>query len=208
LKNQWVGLACLAAFVGLSIGGCAGAPPQPEPSSALFRHTDRGTVVYRGEFEFAPPSRAWRTVEVSGGDEFVLAFLKVGNGPAPCQSLFAYDEEPFGYARDLDTRMQEFYRRFLWAARVRFEDIATERFPVLGGEGLAAAAEGSEPVAGQKVMTQVILGKRGERVVAFYYSQWRPMDGAYDPRDQEEFEAFARSFRFLKKSFYETLLSD
>ncbi|MDF1553212.1 MAG: hypothetical protein P1P84_09130 [Deferrisomatales bacterium] len=208
MKKLSVGMAAVTALLGVSIGGCATTSSPGELATTSYRHSNSGTVVYREEFEFVPPTKEWKRMEGVGVDEFMIAFLKRGDCPSLCLSTFAYDEEPYGYSRDLDTRVAEFYQRFLWAARVKFGDIHTQSVPVLGGVGLAASAEGSEPVRQQKVMTELILGKRGERVVAFYYSQWRPMEGAYDPRDLEEFESFARSFRLLKESFYEKNLTD
>ncbi len=76
---------------------------------------------------------------------------------------------------------------------------------VLGGEGLEVVVEGKDPVKKEKVRAKVIFGKRGERVVGFYITQWRPMDGSYDLSAFEVFDKFVKSFKFLKKSFYETL---
>jgi hypothetical protein len=69
-------------------------------------------------------------------------------------------------------------------------------------------AEGKDPVRKEKVKSKVVFGKRGDRVVAFYLTQWRPMDGAYDPSALEVFDRFWGSFRFLKKSFYQTLVEE
>jgi hypothetical protein len=55
------------------------------------------------------------------------------------------------------------------------------------------------------VKAKVVFGKRGERIVGFYITQWRPMDGTYDPSAFEVFDKFVASFKFLKKSFYENL---
>lgn len=76
---------------------------------------------------------------------------------------------------------------------------------VLGGEGLEVVVEGKDPVKKEKVRAKVVFGKRGERVVGFYITQWRPMDGSYDLSAFEVFDKFVKSFKFLKKSFYETL---
>ena len=76
---------------------------------------------------------------------------------------------------------------------------------VVGGEGFAVTVEGKDPVKKEKVRAKVVFGKRGERVVGFYITQWRPMDGTYDPSAFEVFDKFWKSFKFLKKSFYETL---
>ena len=76
---------------------------------------------------------------------------------------------------------------------------------MIGGEGLQVDVEGKDPVKGEKVRARVVFGKRGERIVGFYITQWRPMDGTYDPSAFDVFDTFVNSFKFLKKSFYETL---
>ena len=76
---------------------------------------------------------------------------------------------------------------------------------VVGGEGLQVDVEGKDPVRGEKVRARVIFGKRGDRIIGFYITQWRPMDGTYDTAAFDIFDKFVKSFKFLKKSFYETL---
>jgi hypothetical protein len=194
----------LMAVAGLLAAGCATVPKaQPEPKN--YRMTDDGKVVWLEEFEFARPPAGWKLMQVEDGDEFAFAFIK-GDGCAfPCQSTFAYDEEPFGYSTDLEQRMDEFFRRFLWGTHMTFQRLKTTPVQVLGGDGLAALAEGTDPVIGHKVWSKVVLGKRGDRVVSFYLTQWRPIGAEYDPQAEVDFDAFAESFRFLKKSFYEAL---
>ncbi len=203
MTRPW--MAVLGAVVAASslITGCATAP-KSAPQTAKYR-TVGGTMVWMDEFQFRPPPEPWKLVEVDEGDEFAFAFIKTGKCPFPCESTFAYDEEPFGYSLDLNQRMDEFYRRFLWASHVKFAPAEKHKVEVLGGPGLAATAEGLDPVLGEKVWTKVVLGKRGERVVSFYLAQWRRMDGTYDEQERADFDRFVDSFRFLKKSFYETL---
>jgi hypothetical protein len=118
---------------------------------------------------------------------------------------FAYDEEPFGCSPQFEGREKEFFKRFLFNAILQFQILERKKVQVVGGEGLAVSVEGKDPVKGEKVRAKVIFGKRGDRVVGFYITQWRPMDGTYDLSAFEIFEKFASSFKFLKKSFYETL---
>jgi hypothetical protein len=80
-----------------------------------------------------------------------------------------------------------------------------QKIHVLGGEGLAVVAEGEDPIKKEKAKSKVVFGKRGDRVVAFYLTQWRHIDGTYDPSAFDVFDRFVASFKFLKKSFYETL---
>jgi len=169
--------------------------------------TPRGTVIYKGEFEFAPPPPQWKLFwpEGEGDGEFTLGYLKRDPGPFPSQSVFAYDEEPFGYSTSFEERQKEFFKRFLWNAILHFQVLEKEKVQVIGGEGLAVTVEGKDPVKKEKAKAKVIFGKRGDRIVSFYMTQWRPIDGTYDPSVFEVFDRFIQSFKFLKKSFYETL---
>ena len=134
-----------------------------------------------------------------------FGFVRSDPGGFPSTSVFAYDEEPFGCSTQFEGREKEFFKRFLFNAIVKFEILNKEKVQVVGEEGLAVTVEGKDPVKKEKVRAKVILGKRGERVVGFYVTQWRPMDGTYDPSAFEVFDKFWKSFKFLKKSFYETL---
>ena len=80
-----------------------------------------------------------------------------------------------------------------------------KKVEVIGREGLEVIAEGKDPMKKEKARSKVVFGKRGDRVVAFYITQWRPIDGNYDSAPFEVFDKFVKSFKFLKKSFYETL---
>ena len=100
---------------------------------------------------------------------------------------------------------KEFFKRFLFNAILQFQIFEREKVKAVGGEGLAVTVEGKDPIRKEKVRAKVVLCKRGERVVGFYITQWRPIDGTYDLSAFEVFDKFAASFKFLKKSFYETL---
>jgi len=50
-----------------------------------------------------------------------------------------------------------------------------------------------------------LVTHRGERVVAFYFTQWRPDDRPFDRRQLEDFRAFVDSFTYLRPSFYQQL---
>ena len=100
---------------------------------------------------------------------------------------------------------RNFSRRFLFNAILQFQILERKKVQVVGGEGLAVTVEGKDPIKKEKVRAKVVFGKRGERVVGFYITQWRPMDGTYDLSAFEIFDKFVTSFKFLKKSFYETL---
>jgi len=212
--NRRAHLLLLSVLIGgLAAGGCAASRPsaKSEPDRLPYRSTPQGTIIYGEEFEFSPPPPEWRLVRVQdpGGTgqegEFSFAFFRSEAGPSPSQSVFAYDEEPFGYSRDLETRAREHLKRFLWGAILQFQTLEQAKIPVLGGEGLAVVVEGKDPVKGEKVLAKIVFGKRGDRVVSFYITQWRPMGVFYDLSAFSTFDAFVRSFRFVKKSFYETL---
>ena len=205
MKRSMTVATAVAVFAGFLAAGCATTAPKPSPEKQKYRFEGKNTMIWAEEFQFERPPESWKLVQVDEGDEFAFAFIRSGNCPFPCQSTVAFDEEPFGYSTDLDKRMDEFYRRFLWATQVKFGDVQKKKIQVLGGEGLTGIAEGKDTALGQKVWTQVTLGKRGDRVVAFYVTQWRQMDVAYDERDGADFGRFVDSFRFLKKSFFEAL---
>jgi hypothetical protein len=57
------------------------------------------------------------------------------------------------------------------------------------------------------VRCKILFFRRGERVVAFYYTQWRPEEKPFDTADEVDFMRFAESFDFLRQSFYERLFS-
>ena len=126
-------------------------------------------------------------------------------GSFPSLTTFAYDEEPFGCSTQFEGREKEFFKRFLFNAIVQFQVLEKKKVQIVGGEGLAVTVEGKDPIKKEKVRAKVVFGKRGDRVVGFYITQWRPIDGAYDLSAFEIFDKFAASFKFLKKSFYETL---
>ncbi len=183
--------------------GCATTETKKKP----YRLGQQGTLIWNDEFEFKIPPPGWKLIEVEVGGEFGFGFLKADPGPFPSQSMFVYDEEPFGCSTKFENREAEFFKRYLWSSAMSLDIQILERqkVHVLGMEGLAVVAEGKDPVKKEKVKSKVVFGKRGDRVVAFYLTQWRPIDGTYDPSAFEVFDRFWGSFRYLKKSFYETI---
>jgi hypothetical protein len=185
------------------LSGCASTGPA---KSVPYRMTQQGTVIWEDEFEFLPPPPNWKLlrVEEEGGD-INFGFIRDDPGSFPSMTSFAYDEEPFGCSTQFEGREKEFFKRFLFNAIVQFEVLEKKKGPVAGGEGLAVTVEGKDPVKKEKVRAKVVFGKRGERVVGFYITQWRPIEGTYDLSAFDVFDKFVASFKFLKKSFYETL---
>lgn len=194
----------------LFLAGCAVQQPPPADPLADMR-TPAGTVVWQQEYEFTPPSRPWNLILLDEED-YSVAFYRScsaeGPGVFPCESTMAYAEEPFGYSRDFEERQGEFFKRFLWAARVNFKEPQLEKTSLFGKDALRAETVGHEPVLDQKVLVNVIFARRGERVVAFYFTQWRPKDQEFNRTLLADFNRFAESFQFLKPSFYQQLTAD
>jgi hypothetical protein len=204
MKRRELAIFCslLMTGFGFYLFGCA---TMESSKRTPYEVTSKGTVIYDGEFEFNLPPTEWKLVRQEGENEFVFGFLKWDSGPFPSQSMFVYDEEPFGCSTGFADREREFFKRFLWNAILNFQVSEKKKVQVSGGEGSEVVVEGKDPVKKEKAKAKVIFAKRGERVVAFYITQWRSIDGTYDDSAFETFDRFVKSFRFLKKSFYETL---
>ena len=190
-------------LVAFWLSGCATTQTASKP----YKLTERGTIIWSEEFEFKTPPLGWKVVQVESGGEFGFGFLRRDPGLFPSQSMFVYDEEPFGCSTNFEERQKEFFKRFLWttALNINMEILEKQRVQVLGGEGLAVVAEGKDPIKKEKAKSKLVFGKRGDRVVAFYLTQWRSINGTYDPSAFDVFDKFWGSFKYLKKSFYETL---
>ncbi|WP_432823056.1 hypothetical protein [Trichloromonas sp.] len=189
------GLLCLLS------AACVAQPPV-DPLAAL-RQAD-GSVLWQQEYAFVPPNGKWSLVSLDE-DDYSIAFARECREFFPCQSTIAYAEEPFGYSKDFRQRQGEFFKRYLWASRVVFASPQLKETTLNGRPALVAVVEGEEKVKGHKVWSKVVFSRRGERVIAFYYNQWRPMDQPFDPADEADFDAFVGSFRFVKPSFFEQL---
>jgi len=203
MKRKGLMMLCVLLVL-VWFSGCA---TMTETSKKPYRLSERRTLIWNDEFEFMVPPLGWNVIQVESGGEFGFGFIRSDPGSFPSQSIFVYDEEPFGCSMKFEERGDEFFRRYLWAAAIsmNIKILERKRVNVVGGEGLAIIAEGSDPVKKEKVRSKMVFGKRGERVVSWYLTQWRPMDGTYDPSAFEVFDKFVKSFKFLKKSFYETL---
>ncbi len=184
----------------------AGSESHDHDRAVVTRNSD-GTITYNGEYRFRhPPSPPWEMLEGNEASHYVFGYYRKDPGPLQLEStFFAYDEEPYGYSRDMRERAKEFVKRFYWASYVNVTILESKQTQILGGEGLAMIMEGVDPVKKVKVRSKVIFGKRGERVVAFYINQWRTLEGKYDLQAFDTFDNFAMSLKFLRKSFYETL---
>jgi len=197
-----IGIILCSVFVVVWLSGCA---TTQQTAQKPYRMSPQGTIIYEEEFEFVPPPPNWKLLRPESGGDINFGFMRDDPGGFPSTTTFAYDEEPFGCNTRFEGREREFFRRFLFNAIVKFEVLKREKVQVVGGEGLAVTVEGKDPIKKEKVKAKVVFGKRGDRVIGFYITQWRPMDGTYDPSAFEVFDKFVASFKFLKKSFYETL---
>jgi hypothetical protein len=201
MKRKGLSILCLVLVVAW-LSGCATTETTKKP----YKLSQQGTVIWEDEFEFLPPPPGWKLLRVEAGENDInFGFMRSDPGPFPSVTTFAYDEEPFGCTPGFEQREKEFFKRFLFNAIVQFQILEKKKVQVVGGEGLAVLVEGKDPIKKEKVRAKVIFGKRGDRVVGFYITQWRPMDGSYDLSAFEVFDKFVASFKFLKKSFYETL---
>jgi hypothetical protein len=201
MRKKMLMILCLVLVVAW-LSGCATTETTKKP----YRLSQQGTVIWEDEFEFLPPPPDWKLLRVETGENDInFGFMRNDPGGFPSTTTFAYDEEPFGCTTKFEGREKEFFRRFLFNAIVKFEVLKREKVKVVGGEGLAVTVEGKDSVKKEKVRAKVVFGKRGDRVIGFYITQWRPINGSYDLSVFEVFDKFVASFKFLKKSFYETL---
>ena len=201
MRKKMLMILCLVLVVAW-LSGCATTETTKKP----YRLSQQGTVIWEDEFEFLPPPPDWKLLRVETGENDInFGFMRNDPGGFPSMTSFAYDEEPFGCTTKFEGREKEFFRRFLFNAIVKFEVLKREKVKVVGGEGLAVTVEGKDSVKKEKVRAKVVFGKRGDRVIGFYITQWRPINGSYDLSVFEVFDKFVASFKFLKKSFYETL---
>jgi hypothetical protein len=195
-------IAVCAAFL---FAACAPAATRVPDPMAPLRQAD-GTVVWQQEYRFAPPPAPWQLIDLDE-DDYSIAFMKLCSDGYPCQSTLAYAEEPFGYSLDFEERQTEFFKRFLWASRVTFAAPELRKVKVFDQDGLEAITMGVEPVLRHKVRCKILFARRGERIVAFYYTQWRSAEKSFDTADEADFDRFAESFAFLRPSFYERLFT-
>jgi len=201
MKRKELTILCLVLVVAW-LSGCATTETTQKP----YRLSQQGTVIWEDEFEFMPPPPDWKLLRVEASENDInFGFMRQDPGGYPSITTFAYDEEPFGCGTKFEQREKEFFKRFLFNAIIQFQILERKKVQVVGGEGLAVTVEGKDPIKKEKVRAKVVFGKRGDRVVGFYITQWRTMDGIYDLSAFEIFDKFVTSFKFLKKSFYETL---
>ncbi len=191
-------------LVGVGLSGCA---TFETPKHVPYKVMPGGIVVWEDEIEFKIPPPEWKLLRVEVGENDInFGFMRSDPGGFPSVTTFAYDEDPFGCTvASFEGREREFFKRFLFNAILRFQILERKKVQVVGGEGLQVDVEGKDSVKGEKVRARVVFGKRGDRIIGFYITQWRPMNGTYDLTALDVFDKFVSSFKYLKKSFYETL---
>lgn len=200
-------LICLVYLL-FSCIGCAAyvAPPQNFSNGPQSELTPRGTMIFEGEYEFVPPPPPWEKLIGSQFTHYVVGFYRKDIDKSRLASSFiAYDEDPYGTSRILETRAEECLKRYFWASMLQKTILEKKKITILGGEGLSVTFEILDPTKKIKVRSMLVFGYREERVVLFYMNQWRAIDSDYDTSAFELFNKFFSSFTFLKKSFYNTL---
>jgi len=190
----------LAAMIAL-FAGCAALQPAEKPKA--LTPTDRGTVLFLDKYEFKRPPQNWALMKNLEGGDFELGFLVIEKGSFPSQTTFMFDEEPYGGSRDLENRAKYYCTRFLFNSGIDLRVTQTEKTQINGLDSVAISMEGENPSRDEKAKSKVYLVKKGNRIVSFVCTMWRPMNGTYAQEPFDYFETFVQSFKFLKKDFYE-----
>ncbi len=139
------------------------------------------------------------------GGDFEFGFLKIEKGDFPSQTTMFYDEEPFGNSLDLEMRAKQYSTYFLAGKGIHMEIKKKENGEAAGHPALAVQMEGENPYRNEKAKSVVYFFKTGEYVVTLVCTQWRPMGGTFDLGPFHEFEIFVKSFKYLRKPFYEEI---
>ena len=193
---------CLISVSLLFLSGCATSMKEkPKPAFVL---TDQDTVIYEDKYEFKV-SEGWRTLREASGGDFEFGFFRL-EGEFPSQTTFAYDDEPYGRSRDLETRAKQYQTLFFAATGLIMTENSIEKTEIMGEPAVVMNTEGKNPNQNEKARSRFYFLKRGDWVVSFICTQWRPMNSVYDPKDFETFDAFVKSFKFLKPTPYEEII--
>jgi hypothetical protein len=199
IKRSFVKLLVWAAIG--PIAGCATLEPE-KPKTLV--PTGRGTVIFLEKYEFQAPPGGWNLMKNVEGGDFELGFMRIEKGPFPSQTTFMYDDQPYGGSRDLEKRADYYCTRFLFNSGIDLRVLQRERIQLNGRDAIALVMEGENPNRNEKAKSKVYLVKKGNRIVSFVCTQWRPLQGVYSQEPFDHFEAFVRSFKFLKQDFYES----
>jgi hypothetical protein len=197
ILGKVVGILAVIALT----AGCATMGEKPKPTLVP---TERGTVVFLEKYEFKQPPAGWALMKNVEGGDFELGFLRFEKGDFPSQTTFMYDDMPYGGHRDLEKRAQYYCTRFLFNSGIDLRVTQREKIQINGLDAVAVSMEGENPNRNEKAKSKVYLMKRGNRVVSFVCTQWRPLNGTYSQEPFDHYSAFVQSFKFLKKDFYES----
>jgi hypothetical protein len=193
---------CLLSLTVLFLWGCATTVKEkPKPA---FVFTDQGTVVYKDKYEFKAPT-GWEALSEGSGGDFEFGFSRI-EGKYPNQTTFAYDDEPYGSSRDLETRAKQYQTLFFATTGFIMTESSIEKVEVTGQSVVVLNTEGKNPNQNEKAKSKFYFVKRGDWVVSFLCTQFRPMNGTYDLKDFEIFDTFVKSFKFLKPVFFEEII--
>jgi hypothetical protein len=193
---------CVMAMTLFFLWGCATTVAEkPKPAFVL---TDQGTVVYKDKYEFKVPS-GWKTLKADSGGDFEFGFFRI-EGEYPSQTTFAYDDEPYGSSRDLEMRAKQYQTLFFAATGLIMTESSIEKAELTGQPTVIMNTEGKNPNQNEKAKSKFYFVKEGDWIVSFLCTQWRPMNGTYDPKDFEVFDTFVKSFKFLKPSSFEEII--
>jgi hypothetical protein len=195
--GTWAFLLVMIAVFGF---GCAAMQPEKPKTLTL---TDRGTVLFVDKYEFKRPPQNWALLKNLEGGDFELGFLLIEKGEFPSQTTFMYDDEPYGGSQDLETRAKYYCTRFLFNSGIDLRVTKQEKATIDGKDAIALTMEGENPNRNEKAKSKIYLVKRGNRIISFVCTMWRPMNGTYAQEPFDYFETFVKSFKFLKKDFYE-----
>ena len=204
MRTEWslATWGVLLVFVGILSFGCATmAPEKPK----VLTPTDRGTVVFLDKYEFKRPPEGWLLMQNLEGGDFELGFMKFEKGDFPSQTTFMYDDQPYGGSRDLEKRAKYYCTRFLFNSGMDLRVTKQEKLTINGQDAIALSLDGENPNRKEKAKSKVYLVKKGNRIISFVFTQWRPLNGAFSQEPFDHFETFVRSFKFLKKDFYEEM---
>jgi len=197
VMGTWVLFPVAVMVFGL---GCAAMQPEKPKTLTL---TERGTVLFLDKYEFKRPPQNWFLMKNLEGGDFELGFLLMEKGEFPSQTTFMYDAEPYGGSQNLETRAKYYCTRFLFNSGIDVRVTKQEKATVGGNEAIVLYMDGENPNRSEKAKSKVYLVKKGNRIVSFVCTMWRPMNGTYAQEPFDYFETFVHSFTFLKKDFYE-----
>ena len=204
MRAKWcvVTWGILLAFIGILSFGCATMASKKVP---VLTPTDRGTVVFLDKYEFKRPPEGWLLMENLEGGDFELGFLKFEKGDFPSQTTFMYDDQPYGGSRDLEMRAKYYCTRFLFNSGIDSRVTKQEKLTINGREAIALSMDGENSNRKEKAKSKIYLVKKGNRIISFVCTQWRPLNAAFSQEPFDHFETFVSSFKFLKKDFYEEM---